>query len=79
MKPCVLKISSNGHRVGQRNQWHWCLVILMVLCAGPRSILAEETNRVGHSPRELTPGDLNGKSLKELMEVVIVTSDSKKA
>src|SRR6266705_4563926 len=78
MKHPVLKILSNGYRVGQRTQWRWCLAILMILCAAQTSILSEETNRVGPSHGELKPGDLKGKSLKELMEVM-VTSVSKKA
>jgi len=41
-------------------------------------MLAEETNRVGHSSGQLNPDDLKEKSLKELMEVM-VTSVSKKA
>ena len=77
MKHPVLKILSNGYRVGQRTQWRWYLAILIILCAAQTSLLAEETNRVGHSPGELNPGDLKEKSLKELMEV-IVTSVSKK-
>src|SRR2546426_8603 len=77
MQPRVLKILSNGYRVGQRTQWRWCLAILMILCA-QRSMLAGETNRIGHSPGELGPEDLKEKSLKELMEVM-VTSVSKKS
>src|SRR6266566_3856228 len=61
-----------------RSQCRWYLAILIILCAAQMSLLAEETNRVGHSPGELNPGDLKEKSLKELMEVM-VTSVSKKA
>src|SRR6266436_607558 len=78
MQPRVQKILSNGYRVSQRTQWRWCLVILMILCAAQTPVLAEGTNRAGHSTGELNPGDLKGKSLKELMEVM-VTSVSKKA
>src|SRR3977135_3571026 len=78
MKPRVLKILANGNRVGQRTQWRWGLAILMALCTAQTSMLAEETNRVGHSSGELNPGELMEKSLKELMEL-IVTSVSKKA
>src|SRR6266571_6487328 len=109
MKPRVLKILSNGYRVGRRtqsvyekspgpvaaevtrriswparatirlvtsaatipqtrSQWRWCVAILMFFCAAQTSMLAEETNRVAHSPGQLNPGDLKEKSLKELME-----------
>src|SRR6266436_3510280 len=78
MQPRVLKILSNGYRVGQRTQWPWCLAVLVILCTAQTSMLAEETNRVGHSSGQLNPDDLKEKSLKELMEV-IVTSVSKKA
>src|SRR5438876_10267137 len=78
MKHPVLKILSNGYRVGQRTQWRWCLAILMILCTAQTSLLAEETNRISHSPGERVPEDLKEKSLKELMEVM-VTSVSKKS
>src|SRR5229473_1517476 len=77
MQPRVQKILSNGYRVSQRAQWRWCLAILIILCAAQTSLLAEETNRVGHSSGELNPGDLKEKSLRELMEVM-VTSVSKR-
>src|SRR6266853_1688756 len=78
MKPRLLKTLSNVYRLSQRTQWRWCLAILMTLCAAQTSMLAQETNHVGHSPGKLNPADLKEKSLKELMEV-IVTSVSKKA
>src|SRR5438046_5463039 len=56
-----------------RSPWRWCLAILIILCAAQTSVLAEETNRVGHSPGELNPGDLKEKSLKELMEVIVTS------
>src|SRR5437660_12623219 len=77
MQPRVQKTLSNSYWIRHRAQWRWYLAILIILCAAQTSVLAEETNRVGHSPGELNPGDLKEKSLKELMEV-IVTSVSKK-
>src|SRR5438270_10986636 len=78
MQPRVEKIFSNDSRASQLTPGRRCLAILLILCAAQTCLLAEETNRFGHSHGELNPGDLKEKSLSELMEVM-VTSVSKKA